>query len=424
MTDPIKILSISTSDRYGGAGRAAWQLHDSIRKNGHESRMLVKSKKTQDPDVLLLSSLAPKNRLYPSYEWLSNKCKNQWQHMLWRPYPEKKDVFLSDLRSSDFFGALKKIDYDILQLHWINLRFLPLRRLPKNKPIVWTLHDSWPFCGICHIPQDCPGYRGSCGQCPALQSTRPTDLSHRIWKKKQRIYQGLDLHIVAPSRWMAACAKKSSLLGDKDIRVIPNGIDTQAFSPGDRKSACLALKLDPEKRHLLFSAIDSAKDRNKGLQQLTEALNRIPEGQRRDWELILVGSRVPPEIPVSGLPVHNLGLIWSTEQMANAYRAADLTLVPSLSENLSYSIMESLACGTPVVAFNIGGNSDMVEHLVNGYLAEGLECEAFSKGILWCLEHNTEGSLSQSARQTILNRFTPEKVVKEYLDLYSDLIKR
>jgi glycosyltransferase involved in cell wall biosynthesis len=420
---PIRVLSVCTSDSNGGAARAAYRIHQAVRDLGVDSQMFVKQKGTDDPTVLTVDDFIPHHALYRGYDWIRNKAKNKWQHYQWGKYPVREPYFLSDLRSIDIGGALRKIDYDILHLHWINLRFLPLERLPKDKPIVWTLHDSWPFCSICHLPFDCPGYRAECGKCPALHSQDPKDLSHRIWCEKKRIYDKLDLHIVTPSRWMAGNAQSSSLLGGRDIRVIPNGIDTNLYAPGDRLEACKKLHLDPGKKHILFGAMNVKDDPNKGFRYLQEAIGHLAVRLDFPAELIIFGSNIPVSGDISGVPVINLGLLKDSGLIIDVYRAADVTVVPSLSENLSCTIMESLACGTPVAAFDIGGNGDLIGHQKNGWLAREKDSDDLADGIRWCLHNKEDHNLSVNARKRVLDCFTTESNGRLYSELYKSLVK-
>ena len=366
MGDKIRVLSVCTSDSSGGAARAAYRIHLAVQEYGIDSRLFVKKKETADDRVSSVSDFVPHNALYRAFDWVRNKVKNKWQHYQWGKYPKRGPYFMSDLRSTDIGGALRKIDYDILHLHWVNLRFLPLDQLPKDKPIVWTLHDSWPFCGICHLPMDCNGFEKACGCCPSLWSNDRKDLSHQVWKKKQGYFRGLDLHVVAPSRWMAESARKSSLLGACDIHVIPNCLDTEGFCPGGREEACARLGLDPDKRHILFGAMNAVEDRNKGFEELVDALKRIAPHHLEDTDLVIFGTtRLVPD-RLGALTVRSLGMLKKQEDIVAAYRAADVTVVPSLSENLSCTIQESLSCGTPAAAFAIGGNGDLIDHQING----------------------------------------------------------
>lgn len=421
MGNKVRVLSVCSSDSSGGAARAAYRIHFAVQGFGVESRMFVKDKKTKDAFVISLKDFVPRNVLYKAFDWARNKVKNKWQRLLWRKYPDRSMYYMSDLRSTDIHGALQKLDYDVLHLHWINQRFLPLDKLPKDKPIIWTLHDSWPFCGICHLPMDCSGYSQECGDCPALRSDDSHDLSHVIWKKKERIYKSLDLHIVAPSRWIAGCAQKSSLLGRFDIRVIPNCIDTDVFSPGDRDEACEKLHLDSGKKYLLFGAMNALRDDNKGFRFLIEALQSISSLLPEGTELIVFGSNDPFDKQMAGTNVVDMGIIRDNRTVVSLYRVAAVTIVPSLSENLSCTIMESMSCGTPVVAFNVGGNDDLIDHEVNGYLAKKQDNDDLAKGILWCLGNNQSGLISQSARRKVLENYTSEKIGKLYAGLYRSL---
>ncbi|MCE5332608.1 MAG: glycosyltransferase, partial [Bacteroidales bacterium] len=206
------ILSVNVSDSSGGAARAAYRIHCAVNQYGANSRMLVRDKTLNDETILSVSQFDHPSPIKHIYRYIQNKLKNKAQHYRLDKYPGKEDVFMSDLRSASIHGAFQKIDFDILHLHWINLRFLDLKELQNvHKPIVWTLHDCWPFTGICHYFYDCDRYVKSCGNCPFLHSGKENDLSHQIWKQKKQLYNELDLHIVTPSRWLAEAARKSSL---------------------------------------------------------------------------------------------------------------------------------------------------------------------------------------------------------------------
>ena len=418
---PLKVLSVSTSDSLGGAGKAAYRIHQAVRELGVDCSMLVKHKGTCDPSVLSSDTFISQNALYKGFDWMRNKVQNRREHYLWGKYPDRQKFFLSDLRSTDIGHALQKIDYDILHLHWVNLRFLPLEQLPKDKPIVWTLHDSWPFCGVCHVPMDCKGYMDECGSCPLLGSSFSNDLSHRVWREKKRIFDKLDLHIVTPSQWMADNARRSSLFKGRDITVIPNCIDTSLFYPKDRLKSYERFHLDPSKKHILFGAMSATRDPNKGLRFLLEALSGLDQSIKEMVDIVILGTDEPIGKLMHGFSTHDLGNLMDERDMIAAYSAADLTIVPSLSENLSCTIMESLSCGTPVVAFNIGGNGDMIEHKVNGYLAREKDSDSLSNGIAWILSQDRD-SLYESARSIVLEHYTPKKVGLQYLAKYNELI--
>ena len=435
----LRILSICTSDTSGGAARAAYRIHQGVRALGVDSQMFVKNKASNDSTVHALSDFVPNNPFYSVIDWCATKVKNKIQHYYWNQYPHRDKNFKSDLRGTRLHGALQKLDYDILHLHWINQRFLSLDDLRKvNKPIVWTLHDSWPFCGICHYFLDCKGYQYQCGNCPQLGSSNPNDLSYQVWKHKIDVFSGLNLHIVSPSRWLADCARQSSMFRDLDISVIPNCLDTDLFRPllsaeiltiaEHQQNAVVSsvLREATEKRLakplILFGAMNAANDRIKGFASLLSALQLL-DIQGFCAHLVVFGANVQ-ELPMKfkNIDVTFVGYIHDSSVLTALYNIADVTVVPSLTENLSCAIMESLSCATPVVAFNIGGNSDMIVHKYNGYLAKEQVPDDLANGIKWCLQNNINNIIGDKARNKVLSEFSSEIVCKKYSDLYKKLI--
>ncbi|MBP8945842.1 MAG: glycosyltransferase family 4 protein [Paludibacteraceae bacterium] len=422
MTEHPKILFVNVSDASGGAARAAYRIHKAVNKAGGNSRMLVKQKMLADDSVISIEEFDKKYFFTDAYRFVEKKLKNQLQHRRWNRYPDREDVFLSDLRSTSLHGAFQKIDFDILHLHWINLHFMDLQELRKiNRPVVWTLHDCWPFTGICHYFYECPRYTSQCGNCPFLHSGKENDLSRKIWQKKKQFYQNVDLHIVSPSRWLAEAAGASSLLGDFPITVIPNPIDIQLFSPADREQACQLLKLNPAKKFILFGAMNALRDNRKGFKEFISAMQYFEKNfEEPEIELIIFGVSNELEKMDIKMPVHSYSVLCD-EMLVAAYRAASVMVVPSLSENLSNVIMESLSCGTPVVAFNTGGNADLIDHQNNGYLAKPFSTEDLAFGIHWCLQNNRVNNLSVHARKKVANNFSEEKVAQQYLNLYQSI---
>lgn len=417
----MKVLFVNTNDISGGAARAAMRIMRGVQQSGVEAQMFVKDKYSQSLDVIPLSTYTPSsNWLFDIFKWVVQKFKNLYHMFKWHPYKyTKQNVFMSDLRHINIHGALQKLDYDIVHLHWINNRFLDIRELAKiHKPIVWTLHDSWPFCGICHVPYECKKYQTHCGVCPMLGSKKEQDLAYEIFEKKLEAYKNLDLHIVTPSRWLGDCAKKSTLFRQFPIHVIPNCIDTDKFRPLDKAETRQKLGLSLQKKYLLFGAMHVITDENKGFNILLSALKCLSS---TNAELIIYGTGDKLEQYTISVPYHVMGYIRSDKEMAQLCNVADVTIVPSLSENLSNTIMESLACGTPVVAFNIGGNSDMIDHRQNGYLAEDKNAEDLTNGIQWCLNKNADGKLGRKAREKVMETFAISIVAEQYNNLYRTL---
>ena len=435
----MKVLFINTNDTSGGAARAAMRIMRGVQQSGVEAQMFVKDKYSQSQDVIPLSTYTPSsNWLLDIFEWVVQKFKNRYHMFKWYPYKcTKQNVFMSDLRHTNIHGALQKLDYDIVHLHWINNRFLDIRELAKiHKPIVWTLHDSWPFCGVCHYFIDCERYQTHCGACPMLGSKKEQDLAYEIFEKKLEAYKDLDLHIVTPSRWLGDSAKKSALLGRFPIHVIPNCLDTDLFRPlssaeiltiAERQQNAVVsrvLREATEKRIakplILFGAMNAVNDRIKGFASLLSAL-QILDAQGFEAHLVVFGANAQ-ELPMTfqNIDVTFVGYIHDSSVLTALYNIANVMVVPSYSEVFGQTASEAMSCGTPVVAFRCTGIQDVVEDGC-GYLVEPYSSEDLAKGIQYCIENNTNNVLGETARESAVKRFAVDVVSDQYKELYQAL---
>jgi glycosyltransferase involved in cell wall biosynthesis len=418
MSEALKILFLNHSDTNGGAAKAAYRLFCGLRNNGIQVKMLVREKHSDDPDVFCCFD-------YNRTGWLGKidrfiwKIKNRIQKEKWKKYPDREAAFLNDLNSIPLQRTLRQLDFDILHLHFVANRFLNLKELPQiNKPVVWTLHDCWPFTAICHYFDNCNRYQYQCGKCPMLHSDEEYDFTRTIWRQKKNIYHQLRMHIVAPSRWMCECAEKSSLLSIFPRTLISNCIDTNLYRPRSKEQVRKKLGLDPSKKYILFGAFNAVADTRKGYHLLLDTLHHIYNSHTIDFELIVFGAE---QLNRSEIPfhIHNFGVINRELQLICLYQAADAMVVPSLSENLSNAIMESMACGTPVTAFNIGGNRDMIVHQENGYLATPFSTIDLADGICWCIENKKK--IAEIARHKVETHFAIEHITKKYDQIYHQI---
>lgn len=412
----MKVLFVNTNESYGGAARAAIRIMRGVQQHGVEVQMFVKNG-TYSKDVRTIWQFIPKNPLYKAFNWIVEKIKNKWHHRKWHPYKyTKQDVFLSDLRSMPCHGALQKMHYDILHLHWINMRFLDICELVKiKKPIVWTFHDSWVFTGICHVPYECKKYETHCGACPMLGSTKERDLAYEVFEKKIKAYKDLDLHIVTPSKWLADCVKNSALLGKFPVTVIPNCLDTEVFRP-------MRSQNEHTEPVILYGAMHAANDKNKGFLPLLKAL-RMLDKQGLEAQLVVFGIE-SQELPMhfEHIDVKFAGYIKDNHRLAELYSEADVMVVPSYSEVFGQTASEAMACGTPVVAFRCTGIQDVVEEGC-GYLAEPYSPEDLANGIRYCIENNKDNILGKAARESAVKRYAIDVVAEQYKVLYSSLLK-
>ena len=414
----MNVLLLNTFDNQGGAAIATYRLHRGLRFIGINSHLLVQGKKTDDYNVIgpitkwqkVLAILRPYLDGVATYFY--SKCQ--------------KEIFSSAWLPEKLASKVVKLKPDIVHLFWVNGGFLRVETLKKFKqPIVWTLHDMWPFTGGCHYDDECGKFQQSCGNCPILNSERERDLSRRIWKRKQKSWEDVPIVVVATSHWLAKMARSSSLFKDQRVEVIPNGIDTEIYKPGNKEAARAAYNLPQDKHLILFSAFSATVDKRKGNQFLVLALEKMSQaGWGSKTELVIIGASRPENPPDMGMKVHYMGHMHDEISQALLYSAANVVVAPSMQENLSNTVMESLACGTPVVAFDIGGMPDMIEHQINGYLATPFEPNDLADGMMWVLENeNRRETLSQRARQTVEGRYALKTVAKDYLALYQSILK-
>lgn len=407
----MKILHINTYDFFGGAARAANRLHYALLKNGIDSQMLVQNKTTDDPSIISINS-SKIDKIFTLFRHLSDDY-------YMRSY-KKPDVLFSPATSSlgNVIEKVNALNPDIVHLHWICGSFISIEDLSKiKKPIVWSLHDNWAFTGGCHVKWDCNSFENECNSCPRLNSNTYKDLSYYTFLRKKKTFDNLkSLKIIGLSSWMAENAKKSSLLRNKDIVNIPNLIDTNIFKPIGKKIARNILNLPIDAKIIAFGAVYSTSDINKGYHYIKEILKLIS----LDIEIIVFGGSDPGDLGNIKSGVKYLGHIYDDYTLSIIYNAADVIIVPSIQENLSNVIMESMSCGTPVVAFDIGGNSDLIKHGINGYLVKPFEVSDFNNAFEWIF--NNYEQVSKSSREFICNNFNEEKNVNRYIDEYLKIL--
>jgi glycosyltransferase involved in cell wall biosynthesis len=409
----MKVLHLSTSDVDSGGARAAYRLHRGLDSLGCISQMLVRAKFSHDSTVTaeksLLTKLGPPSSSLPL-----------------RLYPHHNSAMFSTQWFPDVLARRAiEIDPDLINLHWVCNGYLQIETLPKfNKPLVWTLHDLWPFTGGCSYNQGCEKFQDACGDCPQLLSGKSQDLSRWVWQRKLKAWANLNLTIVATSKWMADCARASSLFRHQRIETIPLGLDTDTYKPIDKQFARELLNLPQDKQLVLFGAIDATSDPRKGFELLLPALQQLSRSGWQDrLELVVFGADRPLQPIDLGFPAHYLGFIHDDIALALVYAAADVTIVPSTQEAFGQTASESLSCGTPVVAFDTTGLKDLVEHQQDGYLATPFEVKDLATGIAWVLEDQERyQKMRARAREKSLREFAAEIQAHRYLSLYEEIL--
>lgn len=410
----MKILHLSTFDSAGGAARGAYRIHQSLKEIGVNSQMLVRGKTSSDPKVLTAPGVLRK---------LTNRVRADLNRLPLKLYPKTSPSSFSVQWFPDGVASqVERLNPELIHLHWLNGGHLQLDTIARlQQPLVWTLHDMWPFTGGCHYSAGCDRYTKTCGNCPVLESDQTNDLSHWLWQRKVKLWQNLNLTLVASSSWMAKCASASSLFGDKRIEVIPLGLDLTVYKPLEQQVAREAFNLPKDKKLILFGAIDATKDRRKGFHLLQPALQKLSLSlDRNSVELVVFGSSQPEKPLDLGFKTHYLGRLSDDPTLALAYSAADVMVVPSTEEAFGQTASEALACGTPVVGFADTGVMDIVDRQENGYLAQPYEVDDLAYGISWVLDRAP--NLRVDARNKAVARFSLQQQAASYQSLYQSLI--
>ena len=424
--DFLKVVHISTFDIQGGAARAAYRLHTGLRRLGLDSSMLVRYRTVSDNSVV--SVVDPSTANLPREAFLLEQVIQQ-QYMNTHRSDFGNTVFSLPYPGYDLSAISYVQTADVIHLHWVAYYQSPVtihKLLATGKPVVWTLHDQWPFTGGCHYTAGCLKYRQNCEACPQLTEDLD-ELPAAILRDKEFFLRDGNLTVVAPSQWMAACAAESRFFEGRRIEVIPYSLDSNAFHPLPKSEAKNKLGLQGNTVTLLFGAHDGGEKR-KGFHVLRAAMQQClnnPGFQQllaTDRLRILCFGRSSDALATMAIPTLALGQVDSDEELCTAYSAADLFLLPSLEDNLPNTLLEAMSCGTPVIASDVGGIAELVTHGVTGYLTPAGDAQQLGEGILAAIsDPDRLAAMGQEGRHRIEQGYGLEIQAGRYLDLYRDL---
>ncbi len=430
----------------GGAAVAALRIHDGLRKRGVDSRYwhapgvehpvgsharVAKpiARRRRRRTRRIASTLqwpspfnqSPIGQLVSNVTRTAKDLEVKIRHL--RHRPEGFEYFSTGRLRYATPWPRQQLDGDVLVLHWIGKLFdYPsfFGSLPKDRPVVWVLHDMNPFTGGCHFSAGCDRFTQQCGHCPQIAASGDRDITFETLRMKRRLYDGLNLHVVAPSHWLSAEAKRSvPFAGAASHRVIPYGLETDRFTPVERAEARRALNLSDDKRIVLFGAA-SSENRRKGFHCLLEAWSEMP----RETVLgVMFGAGEAPTLGSDQAEIRHLGFINDAEKLRLVYSAADLFVLPSLEDNLPQTGMEAMSCGTPVVAFAAGGIPEYVRPGETGSLAPTGNSRALARDICELLEHPEERHrMGVRARQMMVEEFSQPIESARYAEFLGSLV--
>ena len=432
----MKILHVCASDIGPGAARAAYRVHRSLVDHGGElgveSRMRAIQKFTNDATVIggppagqsgLWRRLHPRLNLNAKRGFKTGN--SVWHSIAWPDTGLGKEL-----------ERKRRKDTDLIHLHWLGdstLSIEEIGRLPQ--PLVWRLPDQWAFLGAEHYtsPPEL-GERASTDERFTYgysEDTRPThesgtDLNRRTWLRKQRAWRQ-PFQIVAPTTWLAALARRSTLMAHWPISVIPTPIDLNIWAPVEQELARKILNISADRPLVLFGAMGGTADTRKGADLLIEALYRLRREQTGSpleyLELMVFGQCRPDKTPYLGFPIHYKGQLNDDLSLRILYTAADVLVIPSRQDNLPGTGIEAHACGTPVVAFRTGGLPDLVEDRVTGALADPFDPASLAESIRWVLEDKQRRrQLAAAARQRAETLFDPRRIAGLYAEVYNQAL--
>jgi len=389
----MKVLLVSTSECSGGGAIAARRLTEALVANGVKAKLLVRDKQTDAVMVCQTGNKVPKlmERLA-----ILPRCGFR-RSLLWQSDIANTGIDITHTR--EFQEA------DVVHLHWVCQGMLSLKGIDKimssGKRIIWTLHDEWPYLGVCH-------YRGNCKEkeclhCPLLSGSLP----NHIYRQKRKMYERWHPTFVGCSEWITREAQRA--LPGQRVEHINNCIPAALFHPTDMQQARKTLSLPQDKQVLLFCS-QRVTDERKGMNYLAEALRQLPTDQ---LHLAIVG-KGSEQLPIpDGIQTTCFGTV-NEQTMPLLYNAADVFITPSLQDNLPNTIAEAMSCGTPCAGFNIGGIPEMIDHQSNGYVARYRDAADLAEGIQYILSHN----MREAAHHKAAHAYGETHVAQQYIKLY------
>lgn len=411
----IHAVIINHSDTQGGAAIVSMRLMHALRQQGVDARMLVIDR--QDIDVYARQ--------------MGSTLRNKWNFLA-----ERLGIFVRNGFSRDTLFKIDTMSHgldvtghpwvkqaDVVMLNWVNqgtLSFRSVERLHRaGKPVIWTMHDMWNCTGVCHYAFDCRKYTARCEACPLLGG-KGTDLSTRIQRRKQRLYEQVPIRFVAVSHWLQDCCRNSALMARSDVRVIYNAFPIHEFD-------CTRLSDDgyegiPQGRKVVIMGARRLDVEVKGFKEFIEAMQYIaterPQLAQRIHVLLYgdLGNRsLLDQIPVSYSYVGTVG----GNRINELYRHSDVVLSTALYENLPGTLIEGQASGCLPVTFGHGGQADIVDHLKSGYIADYRSPASVANGLQWAID---AGIQRQWLHDEVKRKFDAAQIAARYIELFHEIL--
>lgn len=409
-----KVVHLVAGHLDGGASRGAVWLHRGLRSLGVNSTVLAQYGDSSPEDGLeTLSNNSWGSLVQKLYSRLDSLPKRLYPHRINTDF--SAGLFSTDLRRHELVEQA-----DIVHFHWINNGLVSTDRIVKfeGKKVVWTLRDMWAMTGGCHYALDCKGFCKNCGSCPILNSSREQDLSRFIHTKKSVQWKEFPIQLVGISNWLVSEASRSSLFQNKPVKMISNGVPMDDFNISNKLECKRRLKLPLDKPIIAMGA-KNLHSRYKGFEYLLEALKGIND----KVFLLLFGGLDESLMQKRGIEYLSLGSVSSNQVLRDVYNSADVFVAPSIAEAFGKTVVEAMACGCPVVAFDSTGPADIIVHRETGYLAKYKNSEDLRSGIEYLLSIEDQETLRSTCRNRAIQNFSIEVIAAQYKEVYEELLE-
>jgi len=423
MNSQLKVCHISSSDTGGGAARAAYRVHKSLVKNSEKinihSFMRVINKISDDPDVI---SGPPNNN---NLNYLFHKILNKFARSAY--YSDNINFSSIAWPKTGLAKELNNMFYnkklDIVNLHWLGSNTISIDEIGKLKmPVFWRLADQWAFCGCEHYTKLTDKNSNEKEDIQYIKGYKNFDLNTIMWKKKIKSWKS-NINIVAPSNWIANCARKSFLFKNSKIKVIPTPLDLQKWAPLDMKMARSILNLPMDKALILFGAQGGLSDMRKGGGFFLQALQKLSSITSTNFEVVIFGQGNNRDQTNYPFKINYLGNLNDDVSIRLCYSACELFVISSIQDNLPGTALESHACGTPVVSFNVGGLADIIEDNITGSLVEPFNIEDLTQKIKLIIEDDFyRKKLSQNCRNRAEQLWNQDIISEMYNNFYRSIL--
>lgn len=439
------VLQVSTSDLGGGAEQIALTLHHSLRAKGVDAHLAVGKRFLEEDGIFSLEPSGLPSILSKGFELLSDRLRrNRFSHRRpieataravdWCSHPIEQWHSMHG-KECFFYPASRRIlsrcpsAPDIVHAHNLHGNYFDLRQLPllsRKLPLVLTLHDGWLMSGHCAHGKGCERWRSGCGECPDLNAEPAVrrDRTAENWLRKKSIFENCHLHLAAPCLWLLKQAEQS-ILGPaiRSASVIPNGVDLGTFCPGDRMAARKRLDLPASSKILLFAAYNARSNSYKDFETMRRCVEILANENPFSELCFLALGEEAAETRIGKTIIHGIPFVASREAMADYYRAADVYLHAAHADTFPTTILEALACGTPVVATAVGGIPEQVEDGVTGFLTPSGDPAAMAGSVGRILaDEETRKAFSDAAADGARTRFDECLMTERYLNFYRDAL--